>query len=1046
MIGIVSSFQYDATDFINQMTTPYGSTSFIQQAGPGNFLSLETHYPMGEKERVEFKEAAPGIVFSEASVPTGMPLFNQYISYRTTFYWDKKAMKDAPGDYTKARILHWLHGNGATGENGYAAPILESVKDPLENRIWYDYQGQSSAGFANQGMSAQPSIIGRVLTDKTTQTSLYSYNTLGAVTSSTDPSGRKLSYIYDSSNINLVEVRQVTGGVNELLEQYTYNTQHLPLTKKDAAGQLTRFTYNAAGQVLTITNPKNETTTFTYDGSGYLTNITGPVAGSTVNFTYDGFGRQRTITNSDGYTITTDYDVLDRPTLNTYPDSSFEQVVYDRIDAVHQRDRLGRWTNITYDSLDRPILVENPLGQKTQYSWCNCGSLSAITDPLNHTTGFTLDVQGRLISKSYSDGKVISYQYDSTTSRLRQVTDAKGQKIQCSYYIDDNLKQVSYTNTLIATPSVSFTYDAHYNRVTTMTDGTGITTYGYNPVTAIPLPGAGLLATVDGPLSNDIIAYSYDSSGRTSGRAIDGMAALIDYDALGRMAATSNVLGTFSYHYIDGTNRLAAINYPNGQRSAMDYLDNTSDQHLKQVLNTGVDGSLLSQYGYIYNPSGLITQWTQQSGNSLPNFYELGYDAANQLVTATRKTQRPAATLAQYAYKYDNAGNRAIEHINNTVLISEYNLLNQLTRQWDADSLRTRGNIDSLAGNELNNTLSYDDNGNSVQASLPGVSYGWDGANRLVSITKGSNIIEFIYDGWSRRVAEKLNGNIIRRWIWDEAELAEERDASGATVTKRFFPQGEQINGVNYYFTTDHLGSVREMTDSSGTIRARYDYDPYGRRTKVSGDLDADFGFTGHYYHAASGLHLSTYRAYDAGAGRWLSRDPIGETSSLNLYNYVTNNPVNSIDPYGTYGIGAIGSGGAESGAGLGAGGTVFLGGGVFWGGDQGVNFGGFAGGGAFYGDHSAVQFQGQKPRVLGTYAGIGGGGFFTNATCVTDLGGPFKEYHLNLPWFSISYAVSGDIFIVSVTVGPKKPISSWGGSVSQYPTTTVPSNVYKFW
>jgi RHS repeat-associated protein len=89
------------------------------------------------------------------------------------------------------------------------------------------------------------------------------------------------------------------------------------------------------------------------------------------------------------------------------------------------------------------------------------------------------------------------------------------------------------------------------------------------------------------------------------------------------------------------------------------------------------------------------------------------------------------------------------------------------------------------------------------------------------------------------------------------------------------------------------------LTDTSGTILARYSYDPYGRRTKVSGSYDADFGFTGHYYHAPSGLHLALYRAYDADTGRWLSRDPIGESGGLNLYGYVRNNPMSYVDPFG---------------------------------------------------------------------------------------------------------------------------------------------------
>jgi YD repeat-containing protein len=134
-------------------------------------------------------------------------------------------------------------------------------------------------------------------------------------------------------------------------------------------------------------------------------------------------------------------------------------------------------------------------------------------------------------------------------------------------------------------------------------------------------------------------------------------------------------------------------------------------------------------------------------------------------------------------------------------------------------------------------SLSYDLNGNCLGDGLR--SYQWDGENRLVKITKGSNINEFGYDGLSRRTSEKLNGVMIRRWLWDGQAIAEERDPAGTAVRRRYFPQGEQRLGGsdagNYYYTRDHLGSVREVTDSSAAVRSRYDYEPYGKRTFASG-------------------------------------------------------------------------------------------------------------------------------------------------------------------------------------------------------------------
>src|SRR5207249_8543738 len=121
-------------------------------------------------------------------------------------------------------------------------------------------------------------------------------------------------------------------------------------------------------------------------------------------------------------------------------------------------------------------------------------------------------------------------------------------------------------------------------------------------------------------------------------------------------------------------------------------------------------------------------------------------------------------------------------------------------------------------------------------------------------------------------------------------------------VTKRFYAQGEQIGSTNYYYTRDHLGSVREMTDGTGAIHARYDYDPYGRLTKVQGDLDSDFIYAGYYNHSPSGLYATLNRFYDPDLGRWISRDPL-ETAEIsqgpNLYAYVENDPTNFVDPLG---------------------------------------------------------------------------------------------------------------------------------------------------
>jgi RHS repeat-associated protein len=114
-----------------------------------------------------------------------------------------------------------------------------------------------------------------------------------------------------------------------------------------------------------------------------------------------------------------------------------------------------------------------------------------------------------------------------------------------------------------------------------------------------------------------------------------------------------------------------------------------------------------------------------------------------------------------------------------------------------------------------------------------------------------------------------------------------------------------------YAYTTDHLGSIREVllldgtsgNPTTATLTARYDYDCWGKRTVLDGGTAAEtltlHGYTGHVYHQPSGLWLAPYRAYSPTLGRWISRDPIGEAGGINLFAYVGNGPLVGIDPLG---------------------------------------------------------------------------------------------------------------------------------------------------
>ena len=798
--------------------------------------------------------------------------------------------------------------------------------------------------------------VGRVLDDGSSQVWSYAYNTRGLLTQVVDPVGRETDYVYDATGVDMLQVKQKRVGTFDVLETSTYNSQHQPLTVTDAAGRTTTYTYNAAGQVLTVTNAKGETTTYGYSG-GYVTSISGPIGGATVTLGYDGYGRVNAVTDSEGYVVTAQYDAAGRVTRTTYPDGSYEQTVYDKLDPQQQRDRLGRWTSFTYNSARQLVSVRDPLGRITTLDRCGCGSLDALVDGNGNRTRWDRDVEGRVTAETRADGAATQYAYETTTPRLKQVTDRKGQVATYSYFKDDAFKQKVYTNAAVATATVSATYDPAYHRLATLVDGTGTTAVTYHPVGTGQL-GAGQVATADGPLSGDTIAYTYDELGRVASRSIDSVAQSLTYDALGRVTGVTNALGAFGYTYVGSSGRLAAMSYPNGQTSTYSYFGHTSDDRLQTILHRRADTTTISRFDYTFDGVGNIASWTRQVDAAVPTAYQFGYDARDQITAATKQTTAATpSVLTRYRYAYDPAGNRTSEQIDDALTSAAYNTANELMSTQPSGGLYFAGTVNEpasvtisakpaavapdgtfagtapvasgtntvtiaatdVSGNTATKqyqvsvsgsgaTRTYDANGNLTSDGTR--TFTWDAENRLISVTIGTHVSAFTYDGLSRRVkmVEADNGSTTSdtRLLWCGLEICEARDSSGTTVTKRYFPQGVQDGGTAYFYTRDHIGSVRELTDSTGTVRARYDYDPWGRRMKVAGDRDSEAGFTGHYQHGPTGLTLAPYRAYDSSVGRWMSEDPAGLADGTNRFEYSANNSVLVSDPTGLCGESVI--------------------------------------------------------------------------------------------------------------------------------------------
>ena len=115
---------------------------------------------------------------------------------------------------------------------------------------------------------------------------------------------------------------------------------------------------------------------------------------------------------------------------------------------------------------------------------------------------------------------------------------------------------------------------------------------------------------------------------------------------------------------------------------------------------------------------------------------------------------------------------------------------------------------------------------------------------------------------------------------------------------------GQWIAGSSFattFYHSDANGNVTSMVYPNGFLAAKYLYDPFGNMLAQSGSLASAnrYRFSSKEWDSNSGLYYYLYRFYDPNLQRWLSRDPMQERGGLNLYDYVRNNPVNFVDPFG---------------------------------------------------------------------------------------------------------------------------------------------------
>ncbi len=380
----------------------------------------------------------------------------------------------------------------------------------------------------------------------------FGFDTAGNLTSTIDPIGNQIRYVYDEHNL---------------------------LIRQDFAdGTRADFTYDAHFNLTSATNAVGKTT-YDYDlATDRLGKVTYP-GGRSLSFTYDATGRRTKSVDQDGFTVNYSYDTLGR--LSGLTDGANLSIVaysYDDVGRLQRQDQgNGTFTTYAYDVAGRltslvNLASDNSILSTFGYTYDAIGRKLTMTTT-EGTTTYVYDASGQLTSVNLPDGGTLTYQYDAAGNRVA-VHDGG----TTTTYSTNSMNQYSGAG------SMQFTYDTNGNLLS-RTDSSGTTTYEYNL--------QGQLASVTTP--SDSIRYIYDALGTRIATVQNNQRTdyLVDSAEYGNVVGMYDGSGSLLAHYVHAGGLISQVNSGGDAR----YYHFDASGNTAQL--TSGTGTVLSAYTYL---------------------------------------------------------------------------------------------------------------------------------------------------------------------------------------------------------------------------------------------------------------------------------------------------------------------------------------------------------------------------------------------------------------------------------------------------------------
>ena len=576
-----------------------------------------------------------------------------------------------------------------------------------------------------------------------------------------------------------------------------------------------------------------------------------------------------------------DYDDLNRVSVETnLPDNTSTTYAYDPLKIT--TTKAGQTYEKDFDASGLVTQSIDP-GGTIQYVYNAEGKTKQINSPSGNTI-IEYDDYGYQSSLQDIDAGTIEYVYNAF-GELETQTDAKGNQQTLEY--DDIGRVISKSWT--GGETITYSYNALNEQIKSITSSSGVKQrFVYDNLNR-------LQTRVDSINNNNkfTASYSYDTESGDLENALLNNTVSIDYryntyGYLNQVSTNSHTVWTATsmnkYGIVDnftlGNQATTSISY--------------DSYGFVSGIETTKNSTYMQNWDYEFNhTTGNMTSRTglNSSGNSVEESFT--YDDLKRLLTYSIGQNVNTIT-------YDDDG---IGNITNKTDVGDYNYtagVHNVETISDPTTLMSNLPEQEIEYTKFNKVSYIGDFLSTPEDRELTITYGPDEERVKTVYTVDDVVTKTKYFALGQYEKEVDANDNVRELYYISA-------ADGVVAVL------ERVNSQNniYYIHNDYLGSYDVISNSDGTVRERYNYDPWGRRrnpddwsyNNVPTSFFIDRGFTSHEHLDQFGLINMNGRVYDPLIAMFLSPDNNVQasdfTQNFNRYTYCLNNPLIYSDPSG---------------------------------------------------------------------------------------------------------------------------------------------------